>query len=61
PSPRLNGQIFYGDLYVGLWHEAQGNGKEARVHLLKAASEAPDDYMGTVAKVHAKLLDKPGP
>jgi lipoprotein NlpI len=58
PSPQLNGQIFYADLYLGLWHEAQGNGKEARIHILKAAGEAQDDYMGTVARVHARLLDK---
>ena len=61
PSPQLNGQIFYADLYLGLWHEAQGNGKEARIHILKAAVEAPDDYMGIVARVHANLLDKTRP
>jgi lipoprotein NlpI len=61
PSPQLNEQIFYADLYLGLWHEAQGNGKEARIHILKAAGEAPDDYMGTVARVHARVLDKTQP
>ena len=61
PSPQLNEQIFYADLYLGLWHAAQGNGKEARIHILKAAGESPDDYMGTVARVHATVLDKTRP
>lgn len=58
PSPaRLKEQLFYAHLYLGLYYEAQGNAQEARTNILKAASEAtPGNYMGEVARVHARLL-----
>jgi lipoprotein NlpI len=57
PSPaRLKDHLFYAHLYLGLYYEAQGDEKQARANILKAASEAiPGNYMGDVAKVHARL------
>lgn len=58
PSPeRLKEQLFYAHLYLGLYYEAQGDEKEARMNIFKAAAEAaPHNYMGDVARVHAKVL-----
>jgi lipoprotein NlpI len=58
PSPsRLKDQLFYAHLYLGLYYEAQRNATEVRANIFKAASEAsPGNYMGDVARVHAKLL-----
>jgi lipoprotein NlpI len=58
PSPaRLKDHLFYAHLYLGLYYEAQGDEKQARANILKAASEAtPGNYMGDVAKVHARLF-----
>jgi lipoprotein NlpI len=47
---------FYAHLYIGLWHEAAGEAKPAKEHIDKAAALAPDEYMGDVARVHAKRL-----
>jgi lipoprotein NlpI len=55
-EPVLRVRMFYANLYLGLYHEAQGDGKLAKP-FLEAAAEAPiDHYMGDVAKVHAKLV-----
>jgi hypothetical protein len=55
---RPQGQ-FYANLYVGLYHEANGNAAAARRHLTAAAdgrfAEA-GGYMHTVADVHMKRL-----
>ena len=58
PSPaRLKDHLFYAHLYLGLYYEAQGDEKQARANILKAASEATlGNYMGDVAKVHARLF-----
>ena len=60
PGPvELNQRLFYADLYIGLYHEAAGDDKSAREHILKAANEYKvDNYMGDVARVHARLLRK---
>lgn len=49
-------QLFYAYLYLGLYYEAEGKAEEARLNILKAAADAPPDYMGAVARVHAKLF-----
>jgi lipoprotein NlpI len=55
---RLKDHLFYAHLYLGLYYEAAANEKEARVNILKAATEAtPGNYMGEVAKVHAQLIE----
>ena len=53
------GEIFFANLYLGLYYEAHGNGAKAREHIDKAATEfSMNHYMGDVAKVHAALLKK---
>jgi len=48
---------FYANLYVGLWHEAEGNAAKAKEHLTLAADKFPiSHYMWDIAKVHADLL-----
>lgn len=48
---------FYAHLYVGLYFDAQGQPKQARPHVEKAAtSYRISHYMGDVAEVHAKRL-----
>ena len=56
PQPRLNRQLFYAHLYLGLYFEALGDDKQAREHIAKAAGEfQTGDYMGDVARVHLLL------
>ena len=55
----LNRQIFYAHLYVGIYHELEGNKKLALEHLQKAAQEHRiGHYMWDVARVHRDLLRK---
>ncbi len=52
-----NRQLFYAHLYLGLYHEALGDGTEARRNLVLAAERYPvNHYMGDVARVHADRL-----
>ena len=54
---RLNNQLFYAHLYLGLYYEAAGEQELAREHLLKAADDHPiGHYMWDVAKLHADRL-----
>ncbi|MBI3850490.1 MAG: tetratricopeptide repeat protein [Verrucomicrobia bacterium] len=56
PTLRLNHQLFYAHLYLGLYFEALGDDKQAREHIAKAAGEfQTGDYMGDVARVHLQL------
>ena len=55
----LNRQLFYAHLYVGIYHELEGNKKRALEHLQKAAAEHRiGHYMWDVARVHRDLLRK---
>ena len=58
PAPaELDNHLFYAHLYLGLYHEAAGNTKQAREHIFKAAADfKADHYMGDVARVHAQVL-----
>ena len=48
---------FYARLYLGLYFEATGDKARASEHIRDAAAMAPlDDYMGDVARVHARRL-----
>jgi len=60
PGPaELKNRLFYANLYIGLWYEAEGKEKEAREHIFKAAGEyAVEGYMGDVARVHAEVFRK---
>jgi lipoprotein NlpI len=50
-------QVFYAHLYLGLYFEAVGEPGKAAEHIRAAAAMAPrDDYMGDVARVHARRL-----
>ncbi len=58
-AAQKNARLFYAHLYLGLYHEAQGNTELARKHL----GEATDNhrlghYMWDVARVHRDLLRK---
>jgi lipoprotein NlpI len=59
PPDRLDNQLFYAHLYLGLYFEAIGETKLAREHIFKAATGfKADHYMGDVARVHAQMLRK---
>ena len=56
PTSRLNRQLFYAHLYLGLYFEVIGEDKPAREHITQAAGEfQTGDYMGDVARVHLQL------
>lgn len=56
-AEELNMRLFYAHLYVGLYHEAQGNAAKAREHITAAARQHRiDHYMWNVAAVHAQRL-----
>ena len=59
PAPaELRERLFYGHLYIALWHDAFGRSAEAAKHARLAAGEfAVDGYMGDVARVHAWLAE----
>ena len=49
---------FYADLYLGLYFEATNDARKAGDYIRRAAKEAPENnYMGDVARVHARLLE----
>ena len=53
---RLNRQLFYAHLYLGLYFEAIGDDQQAREYITKAAEQyQTGDYMGDVARVHLQL------
>ncbi len=53
---RLERQLFYAHLYLGLWYEAKGDLKLRDKYIGMAAAVADrHSYMGDVARVHAQL------
>ena len=59
PPDRLDNQMFYAHLYLGLYFEAIGDARLAREHIFKAATGfKAEHYMGDVARVHAQVLRK---
>lgn len=53
-------QLCYGHLYLGLFHEADGDPMKAREHITQAAGPfMMDHFMGRVAVMHAKLRGWP--
>jgi lipoprotein NlpI len=51
--------MFYAQLYLGLYYDALGDKPKTREHILKAARDfKADHYMGDVARVHARVLEK---
>lgn len=56
--PRAKSAKFYGNFYLGLYADALGDVPTARKYLDAAASDAPKNYMGDVAKVYARHLQQ---
>ena len=55
-GPRLERQLFYAHLYLGLWYEAKKELKLRDKYIGLAATVADQHgYMGDVARVHAVL------
>jgi lipoprotein NlpI len=55
----LNRRLFYAHLYLGLYHETEGDRKKAYEHLRAAADEHRiGHYMWDVARVHRDMLKK---
>ena len=50
-----NARRFYAHLYLGLWHEAQGENDKAQRHLAQAEKHKIGHYMWDVARVHHEL------
>lgn len=62
PTPtELNARLFYAELYLGLYFEAQGDLTKARQHIDEAARRRIGHYMWNVADVHARRLRTPKP
>jgi len=58
-AAQKNARLFYAHLYLGLYHEAQGNAELARKHLGEATdNHRVGHYMWDVARVHRDLLRK---
>jgi lipoprotein NlpI len=57
PTPaQLNRQLFYAHLYLGLYHEANGDAAKALEHLSRATEHRIGHYMWDVARVHRDIL-----
>jgi len=55
---QLKTRLFYAHLYIGLFHEAEGNAEQARKHIRLAADEHKiGHYMWDVARLHAERLE----
>lgn len=58
-AAELKNRLFYAHLYLGLYYEAQSQPKLSEEHIVKAAGPyAQEHYMGDVARVHHKVLQK---
>ena len=49
---------FYGNFYLGLYADALGDKKTAMNHMNAAAKDAPKNYMGDLARVYARHLER---
>ena len=54
-----NEALFYGNLYVALNYEAEGDAAKCREHITAAVGKKINHYMWDVANVHLKLMKKP--
>lgn len=56
-AEELHLRMFYAELYLGLYHEATGDNRQAAEHMeLAAGKYKHQEYMGIVAQVHLKLM-----
>ena len=58
PPDRLQTQLFYANLYLGLYYESLGQPDLAKPHIQDAAKNRIGHYMGDVAAIHADRLKK---
>ena len=58
PPEKLKPQLFYANLYVGLYYESLGKPELAKPHIVDAAKNRIGHYMGDVAVIHAKRMMK---
>jgi lipoprotein NlpI len=59
-ADELRHRLFYAELYLGLYYDAQGDRSQARPHIDAAVEQKIGHYMWDVAKVHAGVLaDRP--
>lgn len=58
PTATGSHDVFYALLYVGLWHEAHGDGAQAQAAITKAVgtqyAQNSGDYMAALARVHCQ-------
>lgn len=58
-DPPYSQDQFYGYFYLGLYFEMMGDFKKSEEYIRKSAFDIPSDhYMGDVARVHARWLEK---
>lgn len=57
-SPQHASALFYGNFYLGLYADANGDHQTALDRMTKAANNAPRHYMGDIARVYAEHLLK---
>jgi lipoprotein NlpI len=57
-AEKLKVQLFYANLYVGLYYESLGKPDLAKPHILAAAKNRIGHYMGDVAVIHATKIEK---
>jgi lipoprotein NlpI len=59
PAAERKSRLFYAHLYLGLYHDATGEGKKALEHMRQAAGKYHvGHYMAEVARVHKEVLEK---
>ncbi|MGI9474968.1 MAG: tetratricopeptide repeat protein [Rubripirellula sp.] len=57
-SPDRDDADFYGNFYLGLYADAQGDEAKALRYLKKSAEDVPHHYMGDVARVYVAYLEE---
>ncbi|HWB10361.1 MAG TPA: tetratricopeptide repeat protein [Pirellulales bacterium] len=55
-AEELRHRLFYAELYLGLYYDAQGDRSQARKHIEAAVEQKIGHYMWDVAKVYSDLL-----
>ncbi|HEV3340332.1 MAG TPA: tetratricopeptide repeat protein, partial [Pirellulales bacterium] len=55
-ADELRHRLFYAELYLALYYDAQGDRAQAREHMQAAVGQKIGHYMWDVAKAHADLL-----
>ena len=57
PGEQRKDSLFYANLYVALFYEAEGDAEKARRYMTTAVREYPSShYMGHVARIHLQRM-----